>query len=1104
MPNISNVFDQVRDLIIWADESNHLDEDDREKLRRSVNRGVLESSDLNLLRDIFSQFQVIPDQYRDAFVSVEELLGVRKDYSTFRIPSVLENIHLTSEDDKKEVEDEIVAPDYDDPRAIRLTKLKVKEDEVRFLNGYLSTLDRLSFVAPILNEDGSLSLNVENIDPNTGKTTSIRHFETPFHKDGNTYFFARYGFEDCRVYGVTFDEKTGEFLSVDRYPNYSAAGFHAPIKRSVILSDLRGPNPNNTYIANIYINEGEEVQIEIIEDEKGNVVNLVYNELTAGELKKGEGTLKEKSNGLVPGQNYYTIEEHGLHIGLKKMLYRSGAVGYKIYVYHNLEFVRPITHRSHTHLQPVAVSKKNASWYVHAKKTAIILKKMLNDYEMTSRQLLIYLNKVRDNLGMKVVSEVIMDLYYGDENSRMAIINMWKIDPAVQEVKNLPIPKDSRIFPGSMDLISQLLSFFSGYHTRGYINKQLLQAVKQRFPELEYVEERYIEALWLYANYPTVAERQFHIRGDSTPEHIKEGYPVGSYRRILDESYTPILDSVESRREMRGWVGEMLDKDYFSASFKEYLGQQLDLAAHFDLLILEGGHLYYNNWLIRNPKISEDGKTLLAILDKNNQMIEIERPKEGERLDSKNPVLLSEERMKQKYRMAPHHPDDPFLTVYRNRKKIRRNGGSFINGNILMKVVQDDQTFFKVPTGLEIIQSMAGLQDLPMDYLERLIPNFDEDVEELEAQAVVTKDKKSTFYNLGAKKFKLDMGDYGKQFRRIKFDRYHVDINGYQLTVYIPVINEKAKKALEAEGYFIASEEQVAKIAAYYVRATTKGFSPDNKNIYIMPSMLSRKESRGGILGFYTFKSEDLVISSIKGGSPETAFKKWIAIRLFNTVRHEIGHAVKRANPWITSLLYRAMILDQFTVDYGNTDVEEYFSVVLQNFFDHKINGDRLRNGYKVLYNLIKLRELGVRWDGPYHEIDGVEEGINDDRNIDGVFRGVPTLRILATGGDPFAELNKQGPDGASGGGKVHSKKPKLDGDKNEKKELEELSFAKAIELSNARKFSAVNRNKANKSEKRIPLKKSSLFQGGLTYTNNLPIARFNTAFNMATLRPVL
>lgn len=1006
-------FDRLEDFIEWAaaHEQDKIEQagfgDEFDRLAKSVARRKLDSDGIDTFLQIVPVVgDDLPDTFFPVVAEIEEMVGATATpnadvgfsrlfgtgASAFRpenlaeVPDAAESAGQSGSDGDKE----IPLPQVDDPRALVLPMLRNEEGKSLFINGYNPVTDEIGFMAPELDENGDAKIIVHLRDQKSGKF-SVAEWDEPFFKDGNTFFFAHTPFDESSVFAVRFDPGTHRARRIERYPSYAAAGFEAPFRRSIVSSKPFQDKPNASAVVKVFTDEKEYVSVRIFENERGEIENVTYRDFANGALQKGDGRLF--------GMEYYAMPREGLKISFKKKVVGSEYSVYQAYVYHDTDAVSP-RKRSKTHLSPVPFARVDPDWINAASKKAEGIAAELIALRMDTELLRDTFYEIRDTLGMPYVAEVLMQLYYG-EDTQMHVVNVLRRD----DVKNLPVPPDTRIFPGSRDLISSLISYFGYSTSTGFVSRQLLQSAEEMFPQ---IPTQAIRGLWLYAARPTMAEAMFLNRGAATPEDLTEGHAVGSYRRILDDTHSPFADTSAARQAQRERLRGIISGDSLNEGFRQYMGYQIDLAENYDLFLLESGSLYYGGKMVHAVGPTEDGD-LRVIVDYNKKIVDIPHVDRRTRSDGA-PLALSPENIAKDVLMAPTHPDDPFLFTFKNRvrNRIDGNGGSFDNGNMLLR---GKDGLYHVPTAAQVYDSMKGLLPLPRDYLAALLPNPPAD-----ESSVSWIKKGEIFYDLKAHEFGLNEINL-EEFPKLKMVRYAVKVGESEIEVYLPKANSKLSRELRKHGYYVASEADLTQLAKYYLAVTRKGFMPERANIYIMPGLLTRED--GGILGFYTWKTEDLVISSDIVG-PGNDFKKWAAIRLFNTARHEIAHSIKRGNPWITSLMYRAMALDGFTMDYGNTHLEEYFAVLYQHFFDHPIHRRRFPNGYRLLYNLIKMKEAGIRWDGPHHVtgMPKVRKGAPEaPRNIDGTYGA---LRVAALGGDPYAVAakakRKRPPGGGSGG----------------------------------------------------------------------------------------
>lgn len=1020
-------FARLSEFLNWAEsaESDLIGRsglaEDFANLKRATGRGRLEAQQIETLNTLANLVaDEVPAEYSGLLTELSELSKSDAGQALAKAAQKFAAEYPGFSPAQNGSSSGAVVPLIDDPRAIYLPALGSAGDKAAFINGYDAVTRKISIMTPVLDAAGLARILVEVVDAESGEKTALRDLGECFYAEGATRFFASSRFEEASIYGVTFDA-SGRAVKMERYPSYSAAGFVAPFKRSVLVSAVQRDKPKQTYIAKVFTSEREYVDLKIFEDDKGGIVKIAYKDFSRGELEKCQDRLFE--------QECWAMPEENLKIAFKKVPVGGGRAAYRISVYHDSGRAEENRVRSKRRLKAVEVFANNADWRSVIDAHVTRLTTELTSGRMEPEDLRDELYRIRDEESLKIVSEVSDRLTRQDE-TQMFLINMYRLPETV----GLPVPLDSRVFPGSTELMTELVDYFSYGTVRGFVSRRLLEAAREvaRFAE---IPARFIEGLWLFATNPTESEMAFLRRGASTPAELKSGYPVAKYRRILNESYSPLADTAASREEQRRHIVQMLAGDGIGEGLRQYLGYQFVLAENFDLMLLESGMLYYNNNLVHVINVSEDGNYLRVIADDTRKIIDIPQAKMGPRADPKA-FEIDKKFLEGEVKMAPHHDDDPFLFTFRDLKKDRvvGNGGTFGNGNMLMRGANG---LYSVPTPAAVRDSMAGLLPLPLDYLSQILPNKIPD-----DGKITWTQKPPVVYDLEKHGFGLEGVDF-KDHPPLKMIRYDVQIGDFTLEVYLPQPHSQLCKTLRKLGYYVAGEEDLGKIVKYYLAVTKEGFRPTRANIFLMPGLVTRAEKGshekrrdghdhvedgfspltqqdGGILGFYTWKTEDLVISSDVVGA-DNSFERWAAVRLFNTARHEIAHSIKRGNPWITSLTYRAMALDGFSMDYGKTHLEEYFAVLAQHFFDHPIHAKRFPNGYRLLYTLIKLKEAGVSWDGPNHNqrLDDPTDLPVRERNIDGTYGA---LRALALGLDPFemiraAKAKDSG--GNSGGGNL-------------------------------------------------------------------------------------
>ncbi|MBF0106618.1 MAG: hypothetical protein HQM16_14990 [Deltaproteobacteria bacterium] len=921
-------------------------------------------------RDIVDGHHKIPARHARAMRTFDTLLKPDVVFEDLRLPPVIGHQSETQPlegDTGAGPSKTVLVPLTTDPRAIILPVVEHEQIGTFFINGFDPAKKTISqiFLSKGDKCEPCLMIRIQNVA--NGEVIKVRVFGTQVFTDEKTktMYFAISHFNDSPIFALSVQEGEQPRLMLARYPSYEAAGLEAPITKSTVLGYKGSGRKNGHYHADIFVSHKEKIEISIIENEVGEVDKVV-------DFRLGQEfvplALRHE------GKPTFQINDH-LKIALTRRLSDSGYY-YQVDILHDLGD-KKIVVKNGPSLVPVALTPDNVMWLDAVKRHCSSLKEAITQ-NFNPLNLVRELHKIRKEEGVQLVHEVIMALYY-DETTQMSLIT------ALKQSRGLPLPVDSRIIPASADTLTSLCEYLSQQNTTGFLSKNILRAAQKVCS----VPAGFIHGLWLALKSPTHAEIKFFERGAATPEYVVGGRPVLAYRRVVDEKYTGIANTLESRQNQRERVYDMLTSDAVSASFKHYLGLQLDIARDFDLLILDSGLLFYNDKRVHPLEYSADKKAL-TVIDNDGDIFEIlrDRPRTG---SYTKPLALSEANIEAKSEMLATHPDDTFRYVWLADGK-DAYGGSYANGTLLLK---DSVTgLYRRPTAFEIVDSMKGMVDLPPDYLspQHMLPAVGRDIESIKSLSDLTYQK--------GKPIEIDLSDYGHGFnevsnKKIKMVPYFVEVEGVRLELYLPSPESQTAKALAKKGYYVAAEKDLHKIVKYYLHVARKGYMPFRPNLYLMPGMMD------DILGFYRFDDESMFISSRKA----SGFEDWAARMFFTTVRHEMGHAIHRINPWISSLLYRCMALDGVTMDYGHTNINEYWAVLVQNFFDHPQNRYRFPNGYKLIYNLIKLREMGIMWDGPKHRVPAGAEGQYKnpsfkERNIDGTHGAV---RILATGGDPFA-----------------------------------------------------------------------------------------------------
>lgn len=864
----------------------------------------------------------------------------------------------------------LLVPLTDDPRSIVLPALTTQGGSKIFINGYDAKRNTLTVLIPTIDDVGNVHLIARVQQADSGEIVKTRQLGTQiFHdKETNIRYFAISDESKSPIFALKFNFGNPAESSLVRYPSYEAAGFDPIREKSTVLGFPGAGREHEHYFVDIFVSRSNKIELTIIENEKGEIEKVA-------DFRLGEEYLPLETN--YHGKPMYRITDD-ISIVLTRRLGNKGYY-YKVDILHDFGSKKKIE-KKHESAAAVELNADNTIWIQAVQNHVDRLKFRMTKF-FHVKALLKELKDIQKSEGDLIAHEVIMALYY-DEDTQMHMVQ------ALRQSRGLPIPPDTRIVPLSADSMTALCEFLSQNSTQGKLSRSILETAT----EMSHVPVHLIQGLWLGLHHQTRAEILYHVRGADTPEFVVGGYPVHFYRRVIDEDYTGVLSTPKTRSDQRERILDMLNQDALSSSFKHYLGQQLGFAEDFDLLILDSGFLFLGDKKVHPLDVSDDGKSL-RVIDGDGEVFLIPRERVEESA-FKRSLELTEDNLKTKKQMAPVHADDPFRFVWLGPNR-SADGGSFRSGTILLKDAATN--LYRRAAPVEIAKSMNGLLELPREYLDadELLPIVERELVDLIETA-------EDFVATKGEPFELDLGALGHGLedtdnRKLKMVPYYVEVDGAKMEFMIPSPDSNTAQVLANQGYYVATEEDLPKIVKYYLTVARLGFFPDRPNLYLLPGMIS-----DGILGFYLFKDESMMISSRKAKK----FEEWAARMFFNTIRHEMAHAIHRINPWVTSLIYRAMALDAVSMDYGNTSVNEYWSVLVQNFFDHPQNRYRFPNGYKLVYTLFKLRELGVRWDGPHHDLPGTN-GNGSDRNIDGTQQA---LRILALGGDPFQIFRDKNP----------------------------------------------------------------------------------------------
>lgn len=914
---------------------------------RAVDRQQLGPSTLRVYRQLQSLLQggEAPDSFSLSMLRVDSYLndGVR---ILSQSAQQLDQRPLNSTNDSQL----IPMPLVNDPRVIELPKQSSeKRGEAWFVHGVDAKKQTVTAFTPRRNIEGELIL-VARTQKITGEVTKLRQWGHLVFTEGETQYYSLSPYEESPIFALHYDADDPQKSRIVRYPDFQSAGLQPPLKHSRLNGSLGTGSEYEHYHLTMPFAE-QSFELTIIEDDQKGIQKLA-------DFRLGQEFLREEQD--FQGHPLFRINDE-LVLLLKRKESREG-------VYYQGEFWHEIDEnwqakRIDPGLEAVVLDSQNVSWVEAVTFHSQRLKfKILNFYHQEALLKELYDLKKQ---GVGFVHEVIQTLYH-DSETQMYMIQ------ALQAAKGLPLPADTRIVPTSTQVLTGLVELFTHHNPEGVLSKALIIQAKTQFQ----IPERFIEGLWLGLQRETLARLIAKERGASTPDFVYHAPPINETFGLIDETHNPFWASSEDRSRQRESIVDVLNYDHLASGFRTYLGEQLRLAREFDLLILESGALFHQGQRVY-PTWNKNQERI--ILDAKGQIFSL-----GTSIDdSAIPLQLSEESLNTKLALFDYQEEDPFRFFWLSASA-GGHGASFAETGMLIRGAETH--LYRKPRPSEVADSLRGLLKLPENYLERLDFQLDPSFFETSSQNIEIVSREPE---------QVDLSEQGYHFAGVPYHKvtmvpYLVQIEDLSFEVYLPAQNSHTSQVLGKDGFYIPKPEDLPQIARYYYAITRQGYYTDYPRIILLPGKVSE-----GTEGYYMFDSENIYVSSQKADH----FDQWAGKVFFDVIRHELAHAFHRINPWISSMALRTLALDGMTMQYGDTNVDEYWAVLVQNFFDHPQNRYRFPNGYRLIYTLLKLKEMGLSWDGPHH-LDAFGDFIDEeDLRIDGL-DGV--LKTLATGGDPW------------------------------------------------------------------------------------------------------
>lgn len=386
-------------------------------------------------------------------------------------------------------------------------------------------------------------------------------------------------------------------------------------------------------------------------------------------------------------------------------------------------------------------------------------------------------------------------------------------------------------------------------------------------------------------------------------------------------------DTKATRKKMRIVVSKFLETQKslgYNSKYLDTIERNLIISKKFDLLILMSGNLYYQGKHVSSYKLSENEKSItLTLFDDTKIQLDSSLLKQDSSVETNVPdrLLWSHDIF------LNNQQESPSQLLY----------NPFQQGLAIYFAKQDSS--IQIASPVSITKSVSGLLELPENYLDRILFLKRPSNKETEIPPGVLAE--------------IDLEEEGNEvFVTEKYSYFHqiaytFHVEGVTIEIRIPFSNKLYQK-----GRHRFTEQDILRVLHTSLQLIPKSFLPKHMIFTLMPCTL-----KDNTLAF-VHDINHVVFGNVKSAKKTDWFKEI----LLSTLQHEMAHIFHNDNRNISTLIYRCMMLDGWTMEYGEQSIIEYFAVLAEYFFEFPEKRHLFPHGYRLLYTLIKMRENNIHW----------------------------------------------------------------------------------------------------------------------------------------------
>lgn len=416
-----------------------------------------------------------------------------------------------------------------------------------------------------------------------------------------------------------------------------------------------------------------------------------------------------------------------------------------------------------------------------------------------------------------------------------------------------------------------------------------------------------------------------------SPHHRMSRYwgnPNGSDYYLYALEGLSVQDSAEARRLQRDRFRHKLDivsRSQTNSEHLSFLKSRLEIADQYDLSILDSGVLHHGNRLLTQWSLADDG-TALSAVDIHGDEFHLRKNRKNSESTS-NLLDLSDLSLNLSHRT--YLQSEPVQFGYQNLE----TGAAIFLGS--------ENGFERLASLYEVGQTLDMLLQLPENYLEHL--------EYLENEHVRIPKSRIEYCDF----IEENIEDYfPKSLEGLSLKAFSFTLGNCRLKIRIPVDPEGDMTKSKRRSSYRPTSDDIKDIVNIIQKLVPVALLPPKLTLTFSDTVM-----RDRVYAFIAGRRH-VIFSSVKPADRTV----WMKNIILKTILHELTHVFHDENKLVTGLLYRCMMMDGWTMEYGDTNLTEYFAVLAENFYDHPERRVLFPNGYRLMYTLLKMRESGVRW----------------------------------------------------------------------------------------------------------------------------------------------